>query len=232
MPLAKTLDTVGWFARDPATYERVGEVLLGDDVAGPALGRLVIADDLWGLLGQNEAAALAPALTALESQFAAVEHTNIVNDGMDLWRQAYRTLQGFEAWSYHGAWIDSHDQVLSEAVRERFEASRMVTKPDYQQALVTRRSARARIDEVLGDDGVIALPTVPTIAPLREADTASLEEFRSGALTLTCAAGLSECPQISLPLATMDGAPLGLSLMAARGRDRALIGLARRILGK
>src|SRR5918995_1173900 len=31
MPLAPSLDTFGWFARDAAIYERVGEVMFGAD---------------------------------------------------------------------------------------------------------------------------------------------------------------------------------------------------------
>ena len=42
-------------------------------------------------------------------------------------------------------------------------------------------------------------------------------------------AGLARLPQINLPLAKFDGAPLGLSLIAARGNDLMLLELARRI---
>ena len=84
----------------------------------------------------------------------------------------------------------------------------------------------------MGDGGVIALPTVPSAAPLRGADAATFADFRAGALTLTCSSGLSGCPQITIPLGTVDDAPLGLSLIAPRGRDRALITLARQIMGR
>ena len=40
MPLAPSLDTVGWFTRDIDLYERVGAVLLGEDAAGAALQRM------------------------------------------------------------------------------------------------------------------------------------------------------------------------------------------------
>src|SRR5690606_38616659 len=40
MPLAPSLDTVGWFARSAEIYERVAAILLGDDVPGPALSRM------------------------------------------------------------------------------------------------------------------------------------------------------------------------------------------------
>ena len=38
--------------------------------------------------------------------------------------------------------------------------------------------------------------------------------------------GLTGFPQISLPLMTVDGAPMGLSLMGPPGSDRALIALS------
>ncbi|MDP3829374.1 MAG: amidase, partial [Polaromonas sp.] len=43
-------------------------------------------------------------------------------------------------------------------------------------------------------------------------------------------AGLSGFPQLSMPMATRDGAPLGLSLLGPAGSDRSLVALAQRIL--
>jgi amidase len=42
---------------------------------------------------------------------------------------------------------------------------------------------------------------------------------------------LARLPQVSLPLAELDGCPLGLSLIAARGNDTLLLALARRLMG-
>jgi amidase len=230
MPLAQTLDTVGWFARNPAIFERVGEVLLGEDAVETALSRLVIADDLWGLLGPDESSALAPALGKLNSHFASSERVILLGGNLRLWPETYLTLQGYEGWSNHGEWIDSHDHVLSEPVSQRFEAYREVSETDYRRALEVRQAARHRMDEVLAGDGVVAIPTVPSCAPLRADSAAGFASFRANALTLTCAAGLSGCPQITITLATVDSAPLGLSLIAARARDRAMNTLARQIM--
>ena len=49
MPLAPSLDTVGWFAHDFDVFERVGAVLLGEDAAGPDLARVVAAKDAFAL---------------------------------------------------------------------------------------------------------------------------------------------------------------------------------------
>jgi len=42
---------------------------------------------------------------------------------------------------------------------------------------------------------------------------------------------LARLPQVSLPLAELDGCPLGLSLIAARGNDTLLLELAGRLIG-
>ncbi|WP_376100573.1 hypothetical protein ACE7GA_14155 [Roseomonas sp. CCTCC AB2023176] len=39
-------------------------------------------------------------------------------------------------------------------------------------------------------------------------------------------------PELSMPAATADGAPVGLSLVAAPGRDRALLALAERLAAR
>ncbi len=45
--------------------------------------------------------------------------------------------------------------------------------------------------------------------------------------SLTCIAGTTGRPQINLPLADVDGLPIGLSLLGARGADEVLLGFAR-----
>ena len=48
-------------------------------------------------------------------------------------------------------------------------------------------------------------------------------------LHLNCLAGIAGAPAMSLPLATVDGAPLGLSVLAAPGADLDLTDLAVRL---
>jgi amidase len=49
-------------------------------------------------------------------------------------------------------------------------------------------------------------------------------------MCLLCIAGLGGLPQISLPLATLDGCPLGLSLVGRRGADEMLLELSRLVV--
>jgi amidase len=96
--------------------------------------------------------------------------------------------------------------------------------------VVFRRKAAARIAEIVGKDRVIVLPTMPDAAPLLASREEDFENFRGRAVSMLCMAGHSGLPQISLPLMTVRGAPLGISLIGPAGRDRALIALAGKIL--
>jgi amidase len=49
---------------------------------------------------------------------------------------------------------------------------------------------------------------------------------RARTIGITAVASLAGCPEVSLPLGRVDGAPVGLSLLMAPGRDRALLALA------
>jgi amidase len=66
-------------------------------------------------------------------------------------------------------------------------------------------------------------------APLRDVDPAQVDAVRLRTMAITCIAGLAGLPQFSLPLATPDGVPLGISLLGPAGSDLALSPLAARV---
>jgi len=83
---------------------------------------------------------------------------------------------------------------------------------------------------LLGEDGVLLLPTMPQVAPLLAEPEASLDDYRNRAIRMLCLAGLSGCPQLSLPLMSIDGVPLGFSLIGPPGSDGSLIARAAQLL--
>lgn len=233
MPLASIFDTVGWFTRDIATYERVGAVLLGEDVAGAPLARMVVADDACALFAEeNDAAVLAPAIARVAACVKSDGGVSVAEneEGLQRWHITYRTMQGYHAWRTHGAWIKRRKPDLNPAVVTRFAAARAVTREAYEAAAGFRQIAARRMTELIGDDRVIVLPTMPGIAPQLDASEARFERFRGHAVSMLCMAGLAGFPQISLPMMTVEGCPVGLSLIGPPGRDRALIALAAGIL--
>jgi len=71
---------------------------------------------------------------------------------------------------------------------------------------------------------------MPDVAPLRSDCEAALEDYRNAAIRMLCISGLAGFPQLSLPLATRLGAPLGLSLLGPAGSDRSLVRLAQQVV--
>ena len=82
-----------------------------------------------------------------------------------------------------------------------------------------------RFADLLGDDGILVLPTVPCAAPKSDSAPEEKGAFRERAIRLLCWSGLSGFPQISLPLGSVGGAPFGISLLGPAGSDMALIRL-------
>lgn len=147
-------------------------------------------------------------------------------DSLEEWRVQFRLLSAAETWSVHGAWIEKARPVFGPAIAERFAFAREASGVDMAPALAARAGIASRLREIVGDDGVICLPTAPGPAPLRAATGDDVEAFRQRAQRLTCIAGLSGLPQISIPAATVDGAPVGLSLIGPPGRDLDLLAMA------
>jgi amidase len=230
-PLAESFDTVGWFARDIDTFGRVAPLLLGEDRDAPALTRFIVGDDIHALLlGDLEEAAVRSASPRIAAHLEPAGAIIVAPEGLASWRMVFRTMQAYEAWQAHGAWITANHPSFGPGVRERFEWASHVTADEYQNAAGRRALIRERLLGLLGDDTVLAIPTTPGIAPIRDLGAEELDSYRNRALSMLCSAGLAGLPQISLPLAEHQGCPLGVSLVAPPGRDRALIDLARRIM--
>ena len=232
MPLAPSYDCFGWFAKDAATYAKVGSVLLGEDEATTSLTRLIGVPDLDAqLLGDDEYIAYAKAAEQVENHFDDErEFAPLPFDLMDAY-WAFRKCQAAEAHESLGEWIASRKPDLGPGVKERFAYGASLSADEVNEAKAHRRAITAALEDMIGDDGLLIFPTSPSCAPLKTETDETLQTFREQALMLLCLSGNAGLPQISLPLCEVYGAPMGLSLMGPRGSDRRLIDIAVKLLG-
>lgn len=230
MPLAPSLDTVGWFANDIEVYEAVGKLLLGPDRnKGPLTRALSVAAIDALVLGPEEAVEyrrIRSLVTLPITELPALPFTSSLDDLY--W--CFRQIQAREAWESHGDWISVRDRNLGPGVEERFGFGRTIDTRKLHAEQVRRLTLRAELMDLLGSDAVLVLPTVPGAAPLKNADPETLKAYRERALHLLCIAGLAGFPQITLPIGVIESAPFGLSLIGPPNSDVALIRLGRRIL--
>ena len=234
LDLAPSLDTCGFFARDASTFARVADVLLGDDPqplpgASNPVPRLLWPTEVWALLAPEAAAAARAAAEQVQAVLGRATPVALVRDSFEAMYWHFRHLQGREAWTTHGPLIERYAPPLGPGVAERFAWSRQVSDAQVAAAQAFRVAYTAQLDGLLGADGVLLMPTMPDVAPLRAAPEAALEDYRNRAIRMLCIAGFSGTPQLSLPLVTREGAPMGLSLLGPRGSDRSLVALAERL---
>jgi amidase len=269
MPLAPSMDTFGWFARDIATYEKVAEVVLGATLSSPLAGEVSAqrteggGDEVLGsglsspadslpargrersraltrplrldaldtlLLGPAEAAEYRRMAGVAASVVGAPATAPALPFSVDDLYWCFRQLQAYEAWATQGGWISAKDRGLGPGVRERFEFGSTLDAGIAAAETRRRDAFRDALAGLLGNDGVIVMPTVPGAAPLNASSHDELQAYRERALRLLCLSGLSGFPQITLPLGSLDGAPFGISLLGPKDSDLALIRLGREIM--
>ena len=224
MPFAPSYDTIGWFARSGNLLARVGRVLLSGRPT-PVPGRLLLARDAFALLDPDLANALSESAETLNPD----GEIDLFGGQEAHWLEAYRVLQGREIWSKLGNWIMATKPAFGDAIAARFADAATITAEQAGAQEPLRRGIAARLKKILVPGVGIVLPTASCIAPLKSASSAELGEFYSKTLTLTCAAGHAGLPQVSLPLASFENCPVGLSVIGAHGSDEALLALAEHI---
>lgn len=235
MPLAPSLDTPGWFTAGAELLARAGDVLLPGE-SGSLGGPLLRVEEAWVNALPEVAAALSPMLDRLAPLLGPALAVQLLPEGLPALHRAYRAIQGHEAWASHGVWIQATKPKFGPGVGERFEAASKVAPADLAAGWALRQALQARLRTLLGGGAVLVYPTSPCAAPLLTATPAEQEGVRELTVGVTSIAGLAGLPEVTLPATTVPvvsasgaagRAPVGLSLVAAPGRDRALLALAR-----
>jgi amidase len=104
-----------------------------------------------------------------------------------------------------------------------------VSEADVRAARDIHTQARAQIGALVPTGRALVIPTAPCIAPRLDTPAQELDAMRVRVMRLTCIAGLSGLPQVTLPVGLVENCPVGLSLIGWAGGDEALLDLAVRL---
>jgi amidase len=224
--MAPTFDVPGWFAAAPGVFRKVGAVLLDGRRVGAKIERVVVLEDAFAQAEEPVADLLRTALEFMSDDLPEMVHGRITSEGFDPWREAFRIVQAYEVWQTFGDFVTTRKPTIGPGVRERIEFAATVTKEQADAARDVQSKGREHVRQIAVPGTVLALPTTPSIAPKLDTPAARLEDFRVRAMRLTCTAGISGLPQMSIPAGTIDGCPVGLSFIGWAGGDEALLDLA------
>jgi amidase len=225
---APSYDTVGWFARDADLLARIGEVLLGLDLRQAQRPRhVIVATDAFAIAEPATAAALAPAVERITTAVGSSEHSRVsVMVPLADWFSHQRAIQGREAWDTFGEWIDRHNPRFGFDIADNFVRGRDTPNAVLAAALEFRAARRAELITTLDQETILLLPTAPFPAPLRGQPRSTMWGQRTAISTLTTVSGTLGAPQVNMPLALVDGLPVGLSILARPGGDDMLLAFA------
>lgn len=223
-PLCATMDTCGFFARTPEAFAAAAACLLGDDITPPAVS-LALHEALFARLPLHTQASLEPVISRMARKWGGVAALNAPLPDIESTYTAFRQIQGYEAWQSQGDTIERLGLQLGPDVAERFAYGKAITAAQFESACQLRDAYSAEWDAQLGNR-ILIMPTVPDAAPLLTAQPEAIEATRRISHDLLLIAVLTRRPQVTVPVATVDGAPLGISLLGPRGSDRLLVELA------
>ena len=233
IPFAPSFDVVGWFASDAEICEQIGTVLFDEPTTTFDFKKLILATDAFALVNESINEALKPNVQSLMSQFEQTKELKVSPDGLEMWFEVFRTVQGSEIWTNRKQWIEEVHPKFGPGIHERLEWASALDSATISWARKEYVEIKNYLTNLLEPDEVICLPTSPRVAPLKGTETDKLEvEYRTQAMNLLCIAGLGGLPQISLPLGSQAGLPLGLSFIGPPGSDMMLLALAVNLLDR
>ena len=241
-PLAPSFDTVGILAHSADVLAKVALALLAGAPAPPAKPAAIhLIHEAFALADTDVQQALLEPVRRLGDLFGQRVQKSSLSDfapdepGRDFatWADAFCVIQWAEIKSCLGAWIADARPEFGPDIAASFELTNQLDRRRVAEALQRREQYFRSLLEFLGPDGLLCIPTTPALAP-HKGDPPKRSSSGSGyyprTLSLTSLAGIGRLPQVSLPIAEVDGALVGLSLLARHGQDSFLLQMAKRVV--
>jgi amidase len=220
---------------------KVGFVLLAAAALPPSQPRTIhLIREAFALADPDVQAALSEPLRRLREIFGgAVRDSSLqelVGDAAGhsfaLWADTFCVIQWAEIESCLGAWIANAKPEFGPEIAASFQLTKQLDRQRVPEAVQQREQYFRRLNEFLGPDDLLCIPTTPALAP-HKGDPPRRSSSGSGyyprTLALTSVAGMGRLPQVSLPIADADGIPVGLSLLARHGQDSFLLDVAKNV---
>jgi amidase len=240
-PLAPSFDTVAVLAQSANVLAKVGLVLLAGTSVSPNKPKTIhLVREAFALADADVQVALSKSLRRVREIFGGDMRESslqqlVANDpghSFGTWADMFCVIQWAEIESCLGGWIASAKPEFGSEIAASFQLMNQLDRRRVTEAVQRRERYFRSLNEFLGPEDLLCIPTTPALAPLK-GDPPRRSSSGSGyyprTLSLTSVAGVGRLPQVSLPIADADGLPVGLSLLARHGQDSLLLEVAKSV---
>jgi amidase len=224
-PLAKSFDTLGWFARDAKTLLDVGEVLINrqmDDKIKPDEYKIIIPKPALHVLSSELQQIFLKNISEIFKDFDIQQHDF---EWMQLrnFAETFRVIQAREIWLEYGSWASQYLDNFGPGIKQRILIAKEISEESSNNARDVRKSIQLQLNEVLTSNTLFLVPTASNLAPMLTSSQEDLEQFRKDTFQLVSIAGLGGLPQVNIPAFKINGCGFGISLIGAHHTDLQLI---------
>lgn len=240
LPFMPSVSTVGAVAADFDILERAMRVLLRSGTERVAkLKRVVVLEDAFKLADKPVQEAAKSAIERMAKRtgiaFERVNFSDIVGRDMDLTacnETALRNLQTMEFENTVGDWIENHKPKLGVTFSMAYGNVKFFDRTKVIKSFDLCERIFEGISRFLKSGTVICFPTTPTIAPLKGSlnTMEAVLNFYDRTMAVTSFSGVGRLPEISAPLLSIGGCPVGLSVTASHYQDEFLLAAVRELL--
>ena len=233
LPLATRLDSIGPIAASVRCCALLDAILSGENAPLPAPARLygmrlalpvtIVQDNM----DDQVAEAFEDVLSRLATAGVLIEKIEVPEFAELAAINATGGLSGAEAWAWHRALIERAGDAYDPRVLSRMRRGQNMSAADLLDLLQARVRWIASVERRIAGYDAMIMPTVPIVAPTLAELADDDAYYRANALILrnpTLINFLDGCA-LSLPCHAPGTAPVGLTLTAAGGRDRAVLAL-------